>query len=72
MVASNYFHYLFLSSDLVDNVINASLECIEQKVTNEMNQCLITEVTLEEIKTYLFQMHPLKAPGLDGFTAGFY
>jgi hypothetical protein len=28
--------------------------------------------TEEEVKRALFQMHPSKAPGVDGFTAGFY
>ena len=30
------------------------------------------DFTEEEIKRALFQMHPSKAPGVDGFTAGFY
>uniref|UniRef100_A0A453C053 Reverse transcriptase domain-containing protein n=1 Tax=Aegilops tauschii subsp. strangulata TaxID=200361 RepID=A0A453C053_AEGTS len=36
-----------------------------------MNMELTKPYTAEEVKTALFQMAPSKAPGVDGFTAGF-
>ena len=37
-----------------------------------MNDDLTKPYTAEEVKAALFQMAPSKAPGVDGFTAGFY
>ncbi|CAM8959461.1 unnamed protein product [Rhodiola kirilowii] len=37
-----------------------------------MNEMLIAPFTEGEVKRALFQMHPTKAPGLDGFPALFY
>nr|XP_028949344.1 uncharacterized protein LOC114821418 [Malus domestica] len=37
-----------------------------------MNQELLRPVSNDEIKAMLFQMHPTKAPGLDGMSPGFY
>ncbi|KAI5339194.1 hypothetical protein L3X38_018466 [Prunus dulcis] len=45
---------------------------VRGRVTEEMNQALLVEFTAEEIKIALFQMHPSKAPGLDGFSPFFY
>ncbi|KAL9687617.1 hypothetical protein QQ045_032022 [Rhodiola kirilowii] len=37
-----------------------------------MNNMLLAPFTEGEVKRALFQMHPIKAPGLDGFSALFY
>ena len=42
------------------------------RVTQAMNDELNKPYTGEEVKLALFQMAPSKAPGVDGFTAGFY
>jgi hypothetical protein len=50
-------------------------ECIswvDSRVTDDMNRRLLSSFTEEEIRKALFQMHPLKAPGPDGFPAAFY
>ncbi|WZZ92349.1 hypothetical protein YC2023_120928 [Brassica napus] len=47
-------------------------EGISPTVTAEMNQTLIAPPTREEIKEALFSIHADKAPGPDGFSAGFY
>ncbi|KAK1660258.1 hypothetical protein QYE76_048417 [Lolium multiflorum] len=43
-----------------------------QNVTTEMNETLCKDFTDEEIGDALFQIGPLKAPGVDGFPARFY
>ena len=37
-----------------------------------MNAHLDKPFTAEEVRVALFQMAPSKAPGVDGFTAGFF
>lgn len=44
------------------------IECVPQTVSQEQNRELKLEVTREEVKMALFQMHPDKAPGPDGMT----
>ncbi|MCI38529.1 CNGC5-like protein, partial [Trifolium medium] len=38
----------------------------------EDNERLVMPITREELKEALFQMHPDKAPGPDGFNPAFY
>jgi hypothetical protein len=45
---------------------------VEGRVTEEMNSELIRSFTAVEVEKALFQMHPLKSLGLDGFSACFY
>ncbi|KAL9670606.1 hypothetical protein QQ045_008160 [Rhodiola kirilowii] len=45
---------------------------VPKLVTEEMNAMLTAPFTEGEVKRALFQMHPTKAPGLDGFPALFY
>lgn len=45
---------------------------VPRKVTELQNEYLASPFTETEIKTALFMMKPNKAPGPDGFTAGFY
>jgi hypothetical protein len=48
------------------------LDLVPNKVTTAMNEEFDKPYTAEEVKSALFQMAPSKAPGVDGFTAGFY
>jgi hypothetical protein len=47
-------------------------ELIEQKVNQQMNDDLTRDFTDREIGDALFQIGPLKAPGVDGFPARFF
>lgn len=48
------------------------LETVEPKVDAHMNQILCAPFTENEIKRALFDMHPNKFPGPDGFSALFF
>ena len=69
-VAVSYFKNLYSSAypTRISEVLNA----IPTKVMEEMNQSLIKKFTREEIEIALNQMHPTKAPGLDGMSAIFF
>ncbi|MCI05069.1 endonuclease/exonuclease/phosphatase family protein [Trifolium medium] len=68
-VAKNYFDHLFkANASMHDPVLNL----ISPKITQEDNEYLVAEITKEEVKNALFQMHPDKAPGPDGFNPAFY
>lgn len=52
--------------------MNELLDCVTPRVTEPMNEFLEKDYVAAEVKQALFDMAPSKAPGLDGFTAGFY
>ena len=66
----NYFERIFTSSNptSMENIFQA----MKSKIGGDENANLLKEFTQEEIKVALDQMHPDKAPGPDGMTAGFY
>lgn len=66
----NYYKNLFTSEAQTDPAI--CLEELECRVSTEMNEVLMRSFSIEEVATTLKQMSPHKAPGLDGFLAGFY
>jgi hypothetical protein len=68
-VALNYFDHLFKASSTSHDPI---LSLITPKVTDEDNIILVQPITKEELKEALFQMHPDKSPGPDGFNPAFY
>lgn len=52
--------------------IAACLSHVGGRVTGPMNEWLLQPFIVEEINKVLFQMHPLKSPGPNGFSVGFF
>ncbi|KAE8773417.1 Pleiotropic drug resistance protein 4 [Hordeum vulgare] len=52
--------------------MGALSETVPARVSGEMNREIMKAYSEEGIKHALFQMAPSKAPGVDGFTAGFF
>ncbi|CAM8926103.1 unnamed protein product [Rhodiola kirilowii] len=72
-VAVSYFQAIFSSTVvLVDTEIMESLQSIPPRITEDHNRMLVEPYSESEIKRALFQLYPYKAPGLDGFPAGFF
>jgi hypothetical protein len=68
-LAKNYFDHLFQAKATVHDLV---LSLITPRITSEDNERLVAPITREELKEALFQMHPDKAPGPDGFNPAFY
>lgn len=66
----SYFEHLFQTQGAVG--VDFCLESMESCVTPAMNARLIQPFHEEEVRLALFQMHPLKSPEPDGYSAGFY
>lgn len=69
-MASSYFKEVYTKDPTLNP--NVVLDCILPKVTPEMNDSLSVPFSEKEISDALFQIGPLKAPGVDGFPARFY
>lgn len=65
-----YFQSLFSLSS--PEGIDDCLADVPRRVTSSMNDQLLRNFTLEEVDTALTQIHPLKSPGSDGYSASFY
>ncbi|KAL5818493.1 hypothetical protein ACOSQ4_022335 [Xanthoceras sorbifolium] len=68
----DYFRDIFGSSTPSPEVIGAVVDTLDKRVSSVAYKHLDGVFTGEEVRHALFQMAPSKAPGLDGFTAGFY
>jgi hypothetical protein len=69
-MASSYFKELFTRDPSLH--ANELVNLMQEKDTEQMNVDLCKEFTDDEISDALFQIGPLKAPGVDGFPARFY
>jgi hypothetical protein len=68
-VAHKYFEELFKSNN---GVYDPVLSLIQRKISHSDNDMLTSPVMKEEVRVTLFQMHPDKAPGPDGFNPAFF
>jgi hypothetical protein len=66
----DYYNRLFSSQG--SERVEECLSFVTPRVSDEMNSRLLQRFTEDEVRRALFQMHPLKSPGPDGFPAVFY
>lgn len=69
-VATEYFEKLFKSNGVSET--NGFFTGFEPKVTEQMNQKLIKEVTEEDVRAAVFAIKPSSAPGCDGMNGLFF
>ncbi|XP_073353887.1 uncharacterized protein [Aegilops tauschii subsp. strangulata] len=65
-----FYQALYTSQGVFDT--SELLAHVPVKVTPEMNEMLTKPFEAQEVHDALFQMAPSKAPGVDGFTTGFF
>ncbi|CAM8885100.1 unnamed protein product [Rhodiola kirilowii] len=72
-IAYSFYRCLF-STDLhaSSDEIKHYLHVVPRRISPEHNAALLAPYSEEEITRALFQMHPSKAPGIDGFSTGFF
>jgi hypothetical protein len=63
-VARSYFHELFTPKG---GCLDPVFSLLSPRVTEEYNISLEAPITKEDVRVALFQMHPDKSPGPDGF-----
>uniref|UniRef100_A0A803P6B0 Reverse transcriptase domain-containing protein n=1 Tax=Cannabis sativa TaxID=3483 RepID=A0A803P6B0_CANSA len=68
-VMVNYFKDLFATAASDWTAVTSN---VQPRVSYDQNIELVKEVTEEEVKKAMFQMHPDKSPGPDGMTPGFF
>ena len=71
-IATKYYKNLYTPNKVNTNTQDRLLKNIKNKISQEQKQKLDAPITLEEIKTAIFQMKPGKSPGLDGIPVEFY
>jgi hypothetical protein len=69
-LAMHFYKLLFTSQDHTSP--EEVMQFVPSKVTPAMNDLLDAPFIASEVEKALFMLHPHKAPGPDGFTAGFY
>lgn len=67
-----HFTQVFLSTRPSRENIAHCLSGVESRISEDMRLSLEMEFLSEEVEIVLKQMSPFKAPGPDGFNAGFY
>lgn len=70
-VAEKYFRRLYTSSPTDQRLHESIFHVFEKRVTDDMNQDVISSVTKDEVQDAVFDMSPNRAPGPDGFSAVF-
>lgn len=70
----SYFTYVFSSNHSRDSQINWNhvTRAVQPRITDDNNRKLMEPFTEAEVRAALYQMHPNKAPGMDGFSALFF
>lgn len=72
-VLTNFYYSLLNSLEASDlNTQKEMLKAIPKLITEADNKILNNKLSLEEVRVAVFQLHPDKAPGPDGFQAGFF
>ena len=71
-VVAKYFEDIFTSAGPSMRDIEAMVDGIQPRISEKMNYELERPFEIAEVRSALFAMDPIKAPGKDGFPAIFY
>lgn len=68
-ITENYFQNLFSSTEAAYEPV---ISVVDTKLSAENNDLLLAPFSQDEFKAAVFQMHPDKSPGPDGFNPAFF
>lgn len=71
-IIGRYFSDLFTSTFPSDDKLKEVVNSVEEGVSDETRIMLAEPYTKEDIEKAVFNMHPTKAPGPDGFNGRFF
>ena len=71
-ISSNFYSDLYTPNKVDIKKQDRLLKNIKNKITKQQKDKLDAQVTVDEVKTAVFQMQPGKSPGLDGIPVEFY
>ncbi|KAK3222934.1 hypothetical protein Dsin_009959 [Dipteronia sinensis] len=71
-IIQKYFSTLFTSSKSSSYHLDSVLDTMEARLPLNMKDFLDSAFSMEDVREALFQMDPLKSPGIDGFPVDFY
>lgn len=71
-VIKDYFNGLFTTNGIARSDLDEILACNIPRVPDDICKKLEEPFTADEIKRAVFQMHPTKSPGPDGFSPVFF
>ncbi|KAL9686721.1 hypothetical protein QQ045_031114 [Rhodiola kirilowii] len=72
LIVQHYTSIFQQSRPISKEVLQSNLSCLDRKITEHQNTILSAPYTVEEVTQAVFQIHPMKAPGKDGFSADFF
>uniref|UniRef100_A0A803Q1F8 Reverse transcriptase domain-containing protein n=1 Tax=Cannabis sativa TaxID=3483 RepID=A0A803Q1F8_CANSA len=71
-IVVNYFTKLFSKSNHRVEIRDILVGCVPNRISNEENRLLLQPFDEQDVKSAMFQIHPLKAPGKDGLPGLFF
>lgn len=71
-VISSYFEKLYQTSSPTAQDINSVVSNVQEHITTDQCSMLEEKFTEDEVKRAVFELHPAKSPGPDGFTGRFF
>ncbi|KAL9688236.1 hypothetical protein QQ045_032655 [Rhodiola kirilowii] len=72
IITDHYCRLFQSSSSISPQELLVHLQCLSRKISDHQNAILLEPYSAAEVTRAMFQLHPMKAPGKDGFNVAFF